>query len=47
LLTVSGSALAQAPPADPFIGSVSLGYLATTGNTDSTNGNFALKVSSY
>jgi putative salt-induced outer membrane protein len=47
LLAATGSALAQAPaaPADPFLGSVSLGYLATTGNTDSTNGNFALKVS--
>ena len=47
LLTVTGSALAQAPaaaPADPFIGSVSLGYLATNGNTDSTNGNFSLKA---
>jgi putative salt-induced outer membrane protein len=46
LLTVTGSALAQAPavaPADPFVGSVSLGYLATNGNTDSTNGNFSLK----
>jgi putative salt-induced outer membrane protein len=46
LLAVTGSALAQAPaaPTDPFVGSVSLGYLATTGNTDSTNGNFSLEV---
>jgi putative salt-induced outer membrane protein len=47
LLTVTGSALAQAPaaaPMDPFIGTVSLGYLATKGNTDSTNGNFSFKV---
>jgi putative salt-induced outer membrane protein len=47
LFTATGSALAQAPaaaPADPFVGSVSLGYLATTGNTDSTNGNFSLEV---
>jgi putative salt-induced outer membrane protein len=47
LLTVTGSALAQAPaaaPPDPFIGNVSLGYLATTGNTDSTNGNFSFEV---
>lgn len=47
LLTMTGSALAQAPaaaPADPFIGSVSLGYLATNGNTDSTNGNFSMKA---
>ena len=47
LLSLAGSALAQAPaaaPADPFVGNVSLGYLATTGNTDSKNGNFALEA---
>jgi putative salt-induced outer membrane protein len=47
LLTVTGSALAQAPaaaPPDPLIGSVSLGYLATTGNTDSKNANASMKA---
>ena len=48
LLTVSASALAQAPapapPPDPFVGSASLGYLATSGNTDSTNANGSFKV---
>ena len=47
LLTLTGSAFAQAPaaaPADPFIGSVSLGYLATTGNTDSKNANASMKA---
>ena len=46
LCAVSGSVLAQAPaaPADPFVGSVALGYLSTSGNTDSTNGNASLKV---
>jgi putative salt-induced outer membrane protein len=45
LSAVSGAALAQAPaPADPFVGSAALGYLATSGNTDSTNGNASLKV---
>src|SRR5262245_21466293 len=49
LLTLTGSALAQAPapaaaPPDPFIGSVSLGYLATTGNTDSKNFNSSFKA---
>lgn len=47
LLALAGPALAQAPaaaPPDPFIGSVSLGYLATTGNTDSKNGNFSFKA---
>jgi putative salt-induced outer membrane protein len=46
LCTLAGHALAQAPaaPADPFGGSVALGYLATSGNTDSTNGNGSLKV---
>jgi putative salt-induced outer membrane protein len=44
---VSASALAQAPaagPPDPFVGAVALGYLSTSGNTDSTNGNASLKV---
>jgi putative salt-induced outer membrane protein len=48
LSTVSGAALAQAPaaaPPDPFVGSVALGYLSTSGNTDSTNGNAAFEVS--
>jgi putative salt-induced outer membrane protein len=47
LLSVTGSALAQAPaaaPMDPFISSVSLGYLATTGNTDSKNANASMKA---
>lgn len=47
LCFVSGAALAQAPaaaPADPFIGNVSLGYLATSGNTESTNGNASMEV---
>jgi putative salt-induced outer membrane protein len=46
LCTLAGHALAQAPPApaDPFTGSVALGYLATSGNTDSTNGNASMKV---
>jgi putative salt-induced outer membrane protein len=44
---LAGPALAQAPaaaPADPFVGSVALGYLATAGNTDSTNANASFKV---
>jgi putative salt-induced outer membrane protein len=48
LCFVSNAALAQAPPAppaDPFIGNVSLGYLATSGNTESTNGNASMEVS--
>jgi len=47
LLTSTGSALAQAPaaaPADPLVGAVSLGYLATTGNTDSKNANASMKA---
>ena len=48
VMLASAEALAQAlgaaPPPDPFVGSVALGYLATSGNTDSTNGNAALKV---
>ncbi len=44
---VSGAALAQAPaapPADPFIGNVSLGYLATSGNTESKNANASMEA---
>ena len=43
---VAGTAFAQAPaaPGDPFVGNVALGYLATSGNTDSTSFNAALEV---
>ena len=47
LCAVSADAFAQAPaapPADPFVGSASLGYLSTSGNTDGTNGNASFKV---
>ena len=47
LCALAGSALAQAPvaaPTDPFVGNVALGYLATSGNTDSTNFNATLDV---
>jgi putative salt-induced outer membrane protein len=47
LVSVTGPALAQAPapaPTDPFVGDVALGYLATSGNTDSTNANASFKV---
>ena len=44
LCFASGAALAQAPPPDPFIGSVSLGYLATSGNTDSKNANASMEA---
>jgi putative salt-induced outer membrane protein len=44
LCFVSGAALAQAPPADPFVGDVALGYLATSGNTESKNANAAMEV---
>lgn len=40
-------ALAQAPaapPPDPFVGNIALGYLATSGNTDSTNANANFEV---
>ena len=47
-LCFAGPALAQAPaPAaapDPLVGSASLGYLSTSGNTDSTNANGSFKV---
>jgi putative salt-induced outer membrane protein len=39
---MSGTAFAQAPapaPVDPFIANVALGYLSTSGNTESTNAN--------
>jgi putative salt-induced outer membrane protein len=43
---MSGAALAQnpAPPADPLVGTVALGYLSTSGNTDSTNANASFKA---
>jgi putative salt-induced outer membrane protein len=47
LLFASAEALAQAPaaaPPDPFVGSAALGYLSTSGNTESTSGNASLKV---
>jgi putative salt-induced outer membrane protein len=50
LSLLSASALAQAPApaaapaADPVTGSAALGYLATSGNTDSTNSNASFKL---
>jgi putative salt-induced outer membrane protein len=45
LLVLAGPALAQAPaPADPLVGSASLGYLSTSGNTESTNANAAFEA---
>jgi putative salt-induced outer membrane protein len=49
LLAFAAPALAQAPaapaaPPDPFVGDISLGYLATKGNTDSTNANAKFDV---
>ena len=46
LALMSASALAQnpAPPADPLVGTVALGYLSTSGNTDSTNANASFKA---
>jgi putative salt-induced outer membrane protein len=45
VLAVSAPVLAQAPaPADPFVGNVALGYLSTSGNTDSTNANALFDV---
>ena len=44
LLFVSAAALAQNPPADPITGAAALGYLATNGNTDSTNANASFKL---
>jgi len=50
LLCLPVPAFAQAPaapaaPPDPFVGDVSLGYLSTKGNTDSTNANAKFDVS--
>jgi putative salt-induced outer membrane protein len=44
LLLVSLSAMAQNPPPDPIVGAAALGYLATSGNTDSTNANASFKL---
>ena len=44
LLSTAGAALAQPPAADPITGSAALGYLSTSGNTDSTNGNASFKL---
>jgi putative salt-induced outer membrane protein len=44
LLLVSASAMAQNPPPDPITGAATLGYLATNGNTDSTNANASFKL---
>jgi putative salt-induced outer membrane protein len=46
LCVFSAAAFAQpvAAPFDPFKGSAALGYLSTSGNTDSTNGNASFKV---
>jgi putative salt-induced outer membrane protein len=43
LCAVPATVVAQPPP-DPFVGTVALGYLSTSGNTDSTNTNAALEV---
>jgi putative salt-induced outer membrane protein len=46
LCLFSAAALAQPapPPLDPFKGSAALGYLSTSGNTDSTSGNASFKA---
>jgi putative salt-induced outer membrane protein len=44
LCFVPAAALAQAPAADPFFGNVSLGYLATSGNTESKNANASMEA---
>jgi putative salt-induced outer membrane protein len=46
LCLMSAPALAQnpAPPKDPLVGTVALGYLSTSGNTDSTNTNASFKA---
>ena len=47
MCAISGAALAQAPapaPVDPFVGKAALGYLATNGNTESTNANASFEV---
>jgi putative salt-induced outer membrane protein len=41
VLSVAASAYAQT---DPIVGAAALGYLATSGNTDSTNANASLKL---
>ena len=44
-LTLTAPLLAQAPaPADPLVGSASLGYLSTSGNTESTNANASFEA---
>jgi putative salt-induced outer membrane protein len=44
-LTLTQAVFAQAPaPTDPFVGNASLGYLSTSGNTESTNANGSFKV---
>ena len=43
LCAVPAAAVAQPPP-DPFVGAVALGYLSTSGNTESTNTNATLEV---
>jgi putative salt-induced outer membrane protein len=44
LLLLSTTAMAQNPPGDPIVGAAALGYLATSGNTDSTNANASFKL---
>jgi len=44
LLSTSVSAQNAAPAADPVVGSAALGYLSTSGNTESTNGNASFKL---
>ena len=46
-LTLAAPVLAQAPapaPADPLVGNIALGYLSTSGNTESTNSNGAFEA---
>lgn len=43
LFVVSGAALAQTPQ-DPLVGTVAVGYLATNGNTDTSNTNATFKA---
>jgi len=43
-LAFAGPALAQEEEQDPFVGSASLGYLATSGNTDSENMNIGFSM---
>lgn len=44
LASVSAVAQNTAPAADPVTGSAALGYLSTSGNTESTNGNASFKL---